>query len=98
MADRLNELIKYCSKDEKVCPSPICWHEMYQALDKATVAGDSPPPPLILSAWWATDDSQKADCLEQQLAWASTHGVFDIASDFLLNLPDEKWHLRDRPW
>lgn len=62
-----------------VCPLPVPWDEIYQALKERWEHGGkkSPPPPvpLILNGWVFSNDVEKAKRWRQTLDWAETYGL-----------------------
>jgi hypothetical protein len=94
----LEELIQYCKDNDRVCPQPQLWNEMWNKLkDKKQIgAGWEPPLPLILAAWYVSPDSSKQFRLVQHLNWADSHGQLKEISDFLISLTEEQWfHTND---
>jgi hypothetical protein len=94
----LEELIRYCTDNNRVCPQPQLWNEMWNKLkDKKQIsAGWEPPLPLILAAWHASSNGSKQLRFEQHLVWANSHGQLREISDFLISLTEEQWfHTND---
>jgi hypothetical protein len=94
----LEELIQYCKDNDRVCPQPQLWNEMWNKLkDKKQIGvGWEPPLPLILAAWYVSSDSSKQFRLVQHLNWADSHGQLKEISDFLISLTEEQWfHTND---
>jgi hypothetical protein len=52
----LKELLEYVGSNNRVCPQPQKWDELWKLLpDRKRVGGGwDPPLPLILAAWWHT--------------------------------------------
>jgi hypothetical protein len=53
MSDTVENLVAYCRVNDRVCPLPPLWNDLWEMLpNRARVgAGWQPPPPLILAAW-----------------------------------------------
>ena len=93
-AETPETLIAYCRENDRVCPEPGKWHELWEMLpDKIQVgAGWKPSLPLILAAWDHTSNLEKMLRLADHIAWAQDHGVLDKVSPFLRGLPENEWH------
>lgn len=63
-----------------ICPLPLAWHRVYQALTLfADRHGASPPPaPLILGGWVWSSDSDKLERWQQMIRWAEANGCSDL--------------------
>lgn len=87
-------LISYCRENDRVCPVPTRWNELWEMLPgKVQIgAGWKPPLPLILGAWHYTSNLEKKLRLNDHIAWAEDHGVLDRISAFLRGLPETEWH------
>lgn len=88
------QFISRLKSEERVCPQPLCWNELWELLPnkKRVGTGWEPPLPLILAAWHHTSDEEKRQRLHLQLQWAEYHGVLDEAITFLESLPPADWH------
>jgi hypothetical protein len=66
----LDKLLGYCGENDRVCPMPLSWHQVWDMLPgKKRGSGWEPPPPLILAAWWETSDQAKREHFELHLRW-----------------------------
>jgi hypothetical protein len=92
MQEQLSTLVSYCQENNRVCPMPKQWNELYGLLpNKRQVgAGWIPPLPLILAAWYEPD-SQKASRFKEHLKWANEHDAFTEIDKFLRGLPEDQW-------
>ncbi len=61
---------------------------MERVLDRfgANQRDSEPPKPIILSGWWYSEDSDKAQRLKEQIAFASHFGILETADRFLRSL------------
>jgi hypothetical protein len=95
--DRVSEtvetLIAYCRENDRVCPVPDRWHQLWEMLPNRTQVGSDyqPPPPLILAAWHDTPVLSKMLRLEEHLNWAAQHGAMECVTQFLRGLREEDW-------
>ena len=50
----LNDLLEFVRTNERVCPQPQRWNELWKMLPNRKRIGNGwdPPLPLILAAWW----------------------------------------------
>jgi len=90
----VEELLRCCRENGRICPRPQQWNELYQLLVKTapTVVSQKPRLPLVLAAWSETSDQEKQERLEQHVRWAYDHATFDPVATYLRSLPEDKWH------
>jgi hypothetical protein len=93
MNETVETLLDYCSQNQRVCPVPLRWKDLWELLPhrKQVESGWEPALPLILGAW----DSPalwKILRLKEHIEWAAQHGVLDKVSDFLRKLPEQDWY------
>ncbi len=90
----IEEALIEIQKNNRVCPQPKKWQELYEMLPekKRKGAGWEPALPLILAAWWDTPALQKMLRLREHIEWASMHGCLDQVFSFLCELTEEQWH------
>ena len=93
MQHTFNELISYVQSNDRVCPVPMVWQELYEILSNTK---KKPPPPLILGAWWHSTDNEKAQRLIAHIKHADENGAFKEIASFILSIPDSDWHKRDK--
>jgi hypothetical protein len=94
----LNELIEYVRSNDRVCPRPKRWKELWELLPGRKRVGDgwSPPLPLILGAWSTTPALAKAHRLQEHIRYAEEHGALAEVDRILRALPETEWaHLAD---
>ena len=94
MSDQLKSLLDYCSENERVCPQPKKWNELWNMLPNRSRQGSGwePALPLILAAWHDTPAMMKMIRLREHLEWAEKHGELDSVDKFLRALPETDWH------
>ena len=96
----LEEAIAGVLVNDRVCPVPMRWNDLYKLLCKVAKdkSASTPPVPLILGAWWRSSPAEKAERLRCQLEWASDHGALEHALRHLARLSENDWvHLADAP-
>lgn len=93
MAD-VDALLSYCMANDRVCPQPMRWHELWELLPgrRRVGAGWEPPLPLVLGAWWHTSNADKRQRLGEHIRWAQAHRALDAADSFLRDLNEGEWH------
>ena len=94
----LEALLEYVVAEDRICPAPSRWRELYEILPDTHRVGLGWKPPLSLSlaAWWTTQISLKIDRLVVRIMYASEHGVLDQVDHFLRSLPESDWaHVKD---
>ena len=103
----LDDLLKYCREDNRVCPCPIKWNELYHLLPaydgrqwrflpfiwrpENWKVGERPGLPLILSAWWWTSDSAKQLRFMQHIYFAGDMDVLEEFDRNIRNLSKDEW-------
>ena len=94
MRTQLQTLISFCSENERVCPQPDKWNELWKLLPNRSRQGSGwePALPLILGAWHDTPALLKTFRLREHLEWADKHGTLDVVNEFLRNLAETDWH------
>lgn len=81
-------------KNNRVCPQPQQWHQLWEMLPDRRREGTSwePALPLILAAWWDTPAMLKMLRLREHIEWAATHGCLEQVYSFLCELAEDQWH------
>lgn len=90
----LEKVLAEASKNNRICPQPQKWNELYQLLPnkRRTGNGHEPSSPLILAAWWETSAMQKMIRLRDHIEYASEQGCLDIIHAFLVKLKEDDWY------
>ena len=90
----IEDILLLCRENDRVCPLPQRWNELYKFLPATHRQGTGwiPALPLILAAWWEASDRQKQDRLELHIRWALEHSALDRVANFLSSLPEGEWH------
>ena len=94
----LEQLLNYCKSNERVCPLPQKWNELYKLLPnkKRKGAGFIPSVPLILGGWHHSSNLEKILRLKEHIEWADEHGALEQISKFVYSLKEEDWfHFND---
>jgi hypothetical protein len=93
-AETPETLIAYCRENERVCPLPARWNELWEMLPNKvqTERGWQPPLPLILGAWNYASNLEKMLRLADHIHWAQSHGCLSTVTAFLRALPEGDWH------
>lgn len=98
IVDNLGDLKEYCKINNRVCPQPQLWNELWNNLkNKKQIAGKwQPSLPLILAAWWDTPILLKQLRLMEHLEWADNNEQLQEIANFLTNLCEDQWyHIND---
>ncbi len=90
----LEKVMAETQKNDRVCPLPQKWNELYELLPnkRRKANGWEPPLPLILAAWWDTPAMLKIFRFREHIEWASEQGGLDVVYKFLVNLKEEEWY------
>lgn len=90
----LEAVLAEIQKNNRVCPQPQRWQQLYEMLPQKQRkgAGWEPSLPLILAAWWGTPSLSKMLRLREHIEWAASHDCLAEVYSFLLELPEDQWH------
>ena len=94
MADRrrLDDVIEFARSNQRVCPLPDSWDQLWRLLPKTNT--EAPPAPLILGDW-SLPARSKMNRLREHLEYADRHGVLSEVDAFLQSLSESDWmHLQ----
>lgn len=86
----INDAMVEVRRNNRVCPKPPRWQQLYEMLPDRTQS--RPTPPLVGASWQATPSLSKRMCLREHLAWAEAHESLPQVLEFLKQLPEEEWH------
>lgn len=87
-------LIAYCRENQRACPQPSLWNELWKMLPERHQCGASwePSLPLILGVWHFTSNLEKMARLAEHIEWAAQHTALEKVSVFLHQLEETDWH------
>ena len=91
----LEKVLEETQKNDRVCPNPQKWNQLYEMLPNKKQNSDGswePSLPLILSVWYDTTALDKIYRLRQHLEWANENNCLSEVYDFIKNLQEEDWH------
>lgn len=97
-ADSFDSLWRYCTADNRVCPMPQRWNELFGKLKDTRRGGNGwePALPLILAAWHDSGAMFKTLRLREHIEWARDHGQLEEIGAFVRALREEDWfHIGD---
>jgi len=97
MIENFEQLKGYCVLNNRICPEPTFWNELWQKLkEKKQINGKwDPALPLILAAWWESSIILKKLRFFEHLEWADQHGQFLEIAEYLLKLSEDQWFHSD---
>ncbi|MFC5498100.1 hypothetical protein ACFPOE_11190 [Caenimonas terrae] len=84
------EVMVEARKNNRVCPKPAKWQELFEMLPDRRHA--EPAPPLVGAAWNDTPSIPKRMCFREHIEWAAAHGALQQIYTFMKNLPESDWH------
>lgn len=91
-ADALMVLARW---NNRVCPQPGLWTQLYRALGGPDYV-DLPPPPVDRWIWTKLSSLQKRLCLRETIEWAERHGKLPQVKKFMESLSEADWvHMGD---
>jgi hypothetical protein len=86
-------LIAEINKNNRVCPQPLKWNELYELLlSNKKELNNKPSIPLILAAWWDTPIIAKKLRLRDHIDWSLENGCLNAVYTFLVNLKEDEWY------
>jgi hypothetical protein len=91
--EQLAALQGFIKAEQRVCPMPLRWQELWEMLPGRVRRGGTwePPPPLILGEWWSTPSFAKAERLAAHIDYAAAHGALAQVDGFLRGMPEAEW-------
>lgn len=94
MGQKLKLLLEYATAENRICPQPQQWEDLWEMLPNRKRAGSgwNPSVPLILGAWWHASDRDKSERFHQHIQWANDHGALDSVDSYLRDLKESQWH------
>ncbi len=92
--ETFDSLTSYCRENDRVCPQPPLWNDLWKLLPERRQTGSSwePSLPLILGAWHHASNLDKMARLSYHIRWAEKHGALKEIAVFLQGLTEEQWH------
>lgn len=92
----LDEILMFSQAEQRICPQPQVWNQLWELLPNKNRVGSGyePLPPLILGAWWHTSDSEKQNRFLSHIRWASEHDALTKIASFIKSLTPEHWHYK----
>lgn len=90
----LESLKEYVKDNNRVCPMPGKWHELWEMLPDKKRKGSGgwePSLPLILAAWDDSPGLLKVMRLQEHIDYAEKHGDLEKVDAFLRLLTEEEW-------
>jgi hypothetical protein len=94
MSIELDEILTFSQAEQRVCPQPQAWNQLWELLPNKNPVGSGwePSLPLILGAWWHTSDSEKQSRFLSHIQWAAEHDALPKIAAFIKSLTPEQWH------
>jgi hypothetical protein len=89
----LYEVMRIARQDNRVCPQPTKWLELYRILQEHAKGAALPAEPLTGSGWASTPAMAKRQCFHEQLDWADKHHCLRPVHDWLQGLMPSEWHV-----
>jgi hypothetical protein len=97
-ASKLNEtfetLWEYSTSNDRVCPQPQKWAELFRILKHTKQNPDggwSPSLPLILAAWGHATPTKKQLRFEEHIRWAFNNDQIEEIGKYLRSLHENDW-------
>jgi hypothetical protein len=88
-----SELMQIVRCNDRVCPKPSFWSELYEIAIEADFNQNTLPQlPLILRGWWESNDEEKAARLIDLLEWSQKNNVSNVVWAYITTLREDEWH------
>jgi len=87
-------LWKYCTANNRLCPNPQRWNDLYRMLintKQKPFGGWGPSAPLILAAWGHTMPIEKQLRFKGHIQWASDNNQTEEVGKYLRSLSENDW-------
>ena len=84
----------YCIANNRLCPMPQKWNELYGMLKnkkQKPSGGWEPSLPLILAAWHDTMPIEKQLRFQEHIQWAVDNGQAGEIGRYLHSLSEDEW-------
>jgi hypothetical protein len=89
-------LMVVARRNNRVCPQPALWTQLYHELG-GPGADDLPPPPVERWLWSKLSSLQKRLFFREYLEWAERHGKLGRVAAFMERLGEADWlHMGER--
>ena len=93
-AATVDEAMQIARRNNRVCPRPNYWQDLYDMLPGKKRG--KPTPPLIGPQWNLSSAINKRTCLREHLEWAAEQDVLERVIMFMRGLPEADWfHMND---
>jgi len=87
MKENFETLWGYCKLNNRVCPMPMKWNDLFNMLkDKENLN-----LPLILNVWEMSSPLEKNLRFKEHIQSASDHNQLNEIGEYLRNLKEEDW-------
>jgi hypothetical protein len=83
-------MIKYILKENRICPQPIVWKELYEIMCK-DLNENNIPKPLVLAGWNFSSNIEKSNRFIEHLKLVDFNSENRI-KNFILNMIEEDWY------
>jgi len=87
-------LWQYCTSNNRMCPMPIKWNELFKILKDIKQNSDGGwtlSLPLILNAWGNTTPLEKHLRFKEHIQWASDNDQLEEVGNYLRALLESDW-------
>ena len=91
---RVEDVMVEARRNNRVCPMPQQWSELYQMLPGKKLRSNvwTPTEPLLGAAWTATPSLAKRMCFREHVEWAASHDFLEDLHTFITALPEQQWY------
>lgn len=94
----LDNFLEFCRAENRICPQPKFWNEMFELLPDKKHTGPrlEPPLPLILGAWTNSTDLEKLERFHMHVRYANQKNVLPEVVQYIKSLRQKDWHYAEK--
>lgn len=89
-APTADALMVTARRNNRVCPRPLLWIQLYHTLEGRGYV-DLPPPPVEPWQWTKLSHLQKRLRFREHIDWAERHGKLAVVAGFIDGLAESDW-------
>jgi hypothetical protein len=91
--DIVENVMEYCRANNRICPMPQQWNELWEILpgSRRVISGLRPPLPLILGSWYYSTPDMKMKRFAEHMQWAVNHQAIVPVTGYIYGLAEENW-------
>ncbi len=92
--ETLESLWEYCTSNNRMCPIPMKWNDLFGTLKNTKQNPDggwTPSLPFILNGWEMSMPFQKSMRFKEHIQWAADNNQLEEVGTYLRTLSETEW-------